>query len=146
MKALIAVFIMMFSHYCHASDVRWNDDGINWYSYEEGLKEAKASNKPIFSVFYTNWCPHSHAYSALFYDRSVVQQSKNFVMVKIDRDQQPDVNLKYGAHGIYIPRTVFLDSDGGAKYQINSGRQEYPHFIDYASPDELLQLMQDSLR
>ena len=44
----------------------WNDAGVAWRSYEEGLKEAKAQKRPVCLVFYTDWCPHCTNYARSF--------------------------------------------------------------------------------
>jgi thiol:disulfide interchange protein len=55
------------------------------------LAEAKKANKPVLLIFYTEWCPHCTNYSKLFHDPKVVEQAKQFVMVRVDNDKNKDL-------------------------------------------------------
>jgi thiol:disulfide interchange protein len=83
----------------------WNDSGIAWQPYEKGIAEAKAEKKPICMVFYTEWCPHCTNYSKVFHDPKVVEQSKSFVMIRLDKDQNKELSKQFAPDGEYIPRT-----------------------------------------
>jgi len=41
----------------------WNDQGVKWVPYADGLATAKKEKKPVCLVFYTEWCPHCQNYS-----------------------------------------------------------------------------------
>jgi thiol:disulfide interchange protein len=116
----------------------WNDDGIAWKSYEDGLAEAKKENKPILLVFYTEWCPHCTNYSKVFHDPKVVEQSKQFVMVRIDNDKNKDLGKKFSPDGGYIPRTFFLSSNGTLDPDIHEARDQYKYFYSESSPSGIL--------
>jgi len=45
---------------------------------------AKKENKPVCLIIYTEWCPHCTNYSKIFHNASVVEQTKQFVMIRID--------------------------------------------------------------
>ena len=119
----------------------WNDKGIAWVSYEDGLKQAKAENKPIVLVFYTEWCPHCTNFSQIFHDPGVVALSKNFVMVRVDNDKDTETSGKYAPDGKYIPRTFFLKSDGSLMAEITEQRATYKYFYNEKDPTSITRSM-----
>lgn len=126
--------------------INWNDSKINWQSYEAGLKTAKSVGKQIVIVFYTDWCPQSKQYSQVFQEQRVIDQSKKFVMVRINTDERPEINKLYLPDGKYVPRTIFFSSSGKPNYQLHAETEEYKYFLDNESPDELLRLMAMALK
>lgn len=119
----------------------WNDTGIAWRGYDEGLAEAKRDKKPICLVLYTTWCPHCKNYSNVFGDPRVVEQAKKFVMIRLDKDKNTPVSAKYSPDGEYIPRTFFLASDGTLDATIHAPRDKYQFFYDERDPTGLLASM-----
>ena len=122
----------------------WNDAGIAWKSYEEGLAAAKAEKKPVLLVFYTDWCPHCTKYSGVFHDPKVVEKSKSFVMVRLNKDEHAELSKKYAPDGEYIPRTFFL-SPAGELQEVRAARPEYVYFYDTTNPAALLKAMDEAL-
>jgi protein-disulfide reductase (glutathione) len=124
----------------------WNDEQIGWKSYEEGLAIAKKERKPICLVFYTEWCPHCRNYSGVFHDPKVVEKSKQFVMIRLDKDKNGEISAKYTPDGEYIPRTYFLTADGTLDPEIHAPRPSYKYFYDEAQPGGILSGMDDALK
>jgi len=122
----------------------WNDKQINWRRYEEGLAEAKKEKKPVCIIFYTEWCPHCANYSAVFHDSKVVELSKRFVMVRLDKDKEKELSKKYAPDGEYIPRTYFLSSAGALDADIHAPREKYLYFYDERAPDSVLAGMEEA--
>ena len=122
----------------------WNDKQINWRKYEEGLAAAKKEKKPVCLVFYTEWCPHCANYSAVFHDPKVVDLSKRFVMVRLDKDKEKELSKKYAPDGEYIPRTYFLSSAGALDADIHAPREKYLYFYDERAPDSVLAGMEEA--
>jgi protein-disulfide reductase (glutathione) len=116
----------------------WNETQIDWRSYDDALVAAAREHKPICLVFFTTWCGHCKNYSMVFNDGRVVQAAKDFVMVRLDRDQHQDLSQKYAPDGDYIPRTYFLASDGSLDADIHAPRPNYKYFYDEANPASLL--------
>ena len=123
----------------------WNDAGIAWRSYEEGLKEANAQKKPICLVFYTDWCPHCTNYSRVFHDAGIVAKAKSFVMIRVNKDQNAELSKKYAPDGEYIPRTYFLAPDGTLNESITEQRPSYKYFYNESVPSSLLRGMDAAL-
>lgn len=124
----------------------WNDAGIRWRTFEEGLAEAKDEKKPVCLIFYTEWCPHCTNYSKIFHDPKVVEQAKKFVMIRIDNDREKEISRKYAIDGSYIPRTYFLSSEGEVDASIHAPRPNYKYFYDEANPASVLAGMEAALK
>jgi thiol-disulfide isomerase/thioredoxin len=124
----------------------WNDSGIAWKSYEEGLAEAKKANKPVCLIFYTDWCPHCTNYSKVFHDAKVVEQSKKFVMIRLNKDQNKEISNKYAPDGQYIPRTMFLSAEGALDDSIHAPRDQYKYFYSESDPKSVLGGMDEALK
>ena len=119
----------------------WNDAGVAWRSYDEGLAAAKAENKPVCLVFYTEWCPHCTNYSKVFHDPRVVEKSKQFVMIRLNKDQSAGLSAQYAPDGEYIPRTYFLSPDGTLRAEITEQRPTYKYFYNEHDAASLLRSM-----
>ena len=123
----------------------WNDGAVAWQPYEAGLAEAKREHKPICLIFYTQWCPHCTNYSKVFHDPAVVERAKRFVMIRLDKDQNGELSAKYAPDGEYIPRTLFLSSDGVLDAAITAPREKYKYFYDEQDPKSVLAGMDAAL-
>jgi thioredoxin-like negative regulator of GroEL len=123
----------------------WNDSGIAWESYEQGLAKAKTDKKPVCLVLYTDWCPHCTNYSRVFHDAAIVARAKDFVMIRINKDQHAEISKKHAPDGEYIPRTYFLSSAGVLDASISAPRAQYRYFYDEADPKSLLAGMDAAL-
>jgi len=124
----------------------WNDAKIGWKSYDEGVALAKKEKKPICLVFFTEWCPHCQNYSAVFHDDKVIETSKKFVMIRLDKDKNQEVSKKYAPDGEYIPRTYFLASDGTLSQDIHAPRDKFMYFYDEKDPKSVLTGMELALQ
>jgi len=120
----------------------WNDSAIKWMSYSDGIAAAKKEKKPICLILYTDWCPHCRNYSGVFRDPKVVQESKNFVMIRLNADNEKDLAKQYALDGSYIPRTYFLKPDGQVDTSIHAPRDKYMYFYDEKDPASVLAAMQ----
>jgi hypothetical protein len=116
----------------------WNDAGIKWRPFADGLAAAKAEKKPVCLVVFTEWCPHCTSYSRVFHDPKVVEQSKRFVMIRVDKDKDPAVSKRFAPDGEYIPRTYFLSPAGDLEASIHAPRDKYRYFYDENDPASVL--------
>ncbi|MFT4569573.1 MAG: thiol-disulfide isomerase/thioredoxin [Hyphomicrobiaceae bacterium] len=139
--AAISVFAVLSMAASAQAGGDWNDKGIAWKTYEDGLVEAKQASKPVLLVIYTEWCPHCTRFSEIFHDTKVVEKSKEFVMIHVERDANKAISAKHAPDGEYIPRTYFLEPDGTLK-DIHEDRPNYLYFYDTSSPDSLLRSME----
>jgi uncharacterized protein YyaL (SSP411 family) len=93
---------------------------VNWYPWtDEALELAKAEDKPIFlSIGYAacHWC---HVMEKESFENEVIAKflNENFISIKVDREQRPDLDQIYMAATIAIngsggwPMSVFLTPD-----------------------------------
>ena len=95
---------------------------VDWYPWgEEALARAKAENKPILlSIGYSacHWC-HVMERESFENDAIAQQMNENFVSIKVDREERPDLDHIY-MEAVQIltgrggwPLTMFLNPDGG---------------------------------
>ncbi|HUE30875.1 MAG TPA: thioredoxin family protein [Verrucomicrobiae bacterium] len=122
----------------------WNDNEIRWQSYQDGLAAAKKEKKPVCLIFYTDWCPHCANYSTVFHDPKVVDMTKHFVMVRLNKDKEKELSKKYAPDGEYIPRTYFLSSAGELDADIHAPRDTYKYFYDEKAPASVLGGMEEA--
>ena len=98
---------------------------VDWYPWgEEALAKAEAEDRPILlSVGYSacHWC---HVMERESFENADIaaQMNENFVSVKVDREERPDIDSIYmtavqamTGHGGW-PMTVFLTPDGKPFY------------------------------
>src|SRR5688572_20788955 len=71
---------------------------VDWYPWgEEALQKAKRENKPIFlSIGYSSchWC-HVMERESFMDDEIAKFLSQNFVCIKVDREERPDIDSIY---------------------------------------------------
>ncbi len=96
------------------------DNPVNWYPWgEEALKKAESEDKPILiSIGYStcHWC-HVMAHEAFSDEETADFLNENFVCIKVDREERPDLDDTYmlacqvltGSGG--WPLNVFLTPD-----------------------------------
>jgi hypothetical protein len=134
---------VLFAANAHAGG-DWNDKQISWQAYDTGLAAAAKEKKPVCLVFYTEWCPHCTNYSKVFHDPKVVEESKKFVMIRLDKDKNEAISKQYAPDGEYIPRTYFLTPDGKLT-DVTAPRPQYKYFYDERNASSLLGGMQAAL-
>ena len=93
---------------------------VDWYPWsEEALSKAKAENKPIvLSVGYSacHWC-HVMEHESFENDAIAALMNENFVSIKVDREERPDLDHIYQNVSQLMtrsggwPLTVFLTPD-----------------------------------
>ncbi len=96
------------------------DNPVDWYPWgDEAFDRARAEDKPILlSVGYSacHWC-HVMAHESFENDDIAAQMNRDFINVKVDREERPDVDSVYmtftqamtGQGG--WPMTVFMTAD-----------------------------------
>lgn len=111
---------------------------ISWRSYSpQAIELARQQNKPMMIDFYADWCiPCKELDKFTFTDPQVIEQSRNFVMVKADLTQSGSPEVKqlkedYNIKG--VPTLVFVDSNN----------REIPgtRVLGYVNADEFLGVM-----
>ena len=98
---------------------------INWYSWcDEAFNKAKKEDKPIFlSIGYStcHWC-HVMAHES-FEDEEVARiMNDNFVAIKVDREERPDVD------SVYMTVCQTLTGQGGWPLTVIMTPEQKPFF------------------
>jgi hypothetical protein len=62
-------------------------------------------------------------------------------MILVDADAEKELNGAFSSDGSYVPRTLFIDSEGNVSDKLVGSDPQYPHTIEVDKPDELLALM-----
>lgn len=119
----------------------WNGSEIAWREVGPGIREADQTGKPVVMLFHASWCSSCKRYRAVWKDPGVVAAAKNFVMILVDVDKEPEANGAFSPDGTYVPRTIFYTSEGDVMEDIVGKDREYPHTIDLDDPTELRTLM-----
>ena len=94
--------------------IHWNEWG------EEAFATAQRENKPVLLDIGAVWCHWCHVMDRESYDDPEVAQivNDNFVAIKVDRDERPDIDSRYQAAISAItgqggwPLTGILTPDG----------------------------------
>ena len=98
---------------------------IRWYEWgDEAFAAAQRENKPILLDIGAVWCHWCHVMDHESYDNPEVARTinENFIAVKVDRDERPDIDTRYQAAVSAIsgqggwPLTAFLTPDGKPFY------------------------------
>ncbi|MEC8878238.1 MAG: thioredoxin domain-containing protein, partial [Candidatus Thermoplasmatota archaeon] len=97
------------------------ENPVDWYPWgEEAFARARAGEKPLLlSVGYSacHWC-HVMEHESFSNPAIAELMNENFICVKVDREERPDVDAVYMAATQAMsgsggwPMTVFLSSDG----------------------------------
>lgn len=123
----------------------FNQAGIKWWSFEAGRTEAMQENKPIFMLVHADWCPACREYRKQFFDPAVVDLSKKYVFVMVDRDSEGELAARYAPDGNYIPRSMVLSSNGRHLERIKSAYPNHRWYVDPQTPVELIRMLKAGL-
>jgi hypothetical protein len=98
---------------------------IQWHEWgEEAFAAARRDNKPVLLDIGAVWCHWCHVMDRESYESAEVAEiiNREYIAVKVDRDERPDVDSRYQLAVSAIsgtggwPLTVFLTPDGRPFY------------------------------
>lgn len=101
------------------------ENPVDWYPWsEEAFEKAERENKPVFlSIGYStcHWC-HVMAHES-FEDESIAEiLNRNFVSVKVDREERPDID------SVYMEVCQALTGSGGWPMSIFMTAKQKPFY------------------
>ena len=79
-------------------------DGIEWYSYSEGLAQAKETGKDMLFLFHSTRCGACKRLMPDFAaNKQIEELSKNFVMVNVENEEEGSSNQLFLGECILHP-------------------------------------------
>ncbi len=75
-----------------------------------------------------------------------MKMAAKFSMVRLNVDQQRELNLKYKDDGGYVPRTIILYPSGKIMHDLYAQENKYKYYIDPNDPGALHSLMSRALK
>lgn len=94
----------------------------------QSIETATAQDKPILLYLSATWCGScKQMQRSTFRNRDVIAQAQDFVLVKVDVDEDPATARKFNVR--FLPTMVILASDG-AKLTSDRGYMEPVDFLD----------------
>ena len=126
---------------------------IHWHEWgEEAFATAQRENKPVLLDIGAVWCHWCHVMDRESYESAEVAEiiNREFIPVKVDRDERPDVDSRYQLAVSAIsgtggwPLTVFLTPEGHPFY----GGTYFPHVDQWGRPSfrKILLAISDAYR
>src|SRR5438034_10066155 len=93
-------------HANRAHEIKWREWG------EDAFREAKETGKPVLLSLAAVWCHWCHVLdeTTLSDARVIERLNREFIPVRVDADQRPDVEQRYLLGG--WPTVAFLDAGG----------------------------------
>lgn len=109
------------------------DNPVDWYPWgEEAFEKARREDKPVFlSIGYStcHWC-HVMAHES-FENKAIADiLNENYVPVKVDREERPDVD------SVYMQACVALNGSGGWPLTVIMSPRQEPFFVGTYLPAE----------
>lgn len=104
---------------------------VNWlHSFKEGVEIAQKEGKFLILDFYAKWCTVCKKLDEkTFSNEEVIENLKNFVLVRIDVSSRDEELKKFNVLG--IPTVIFLDSKGN----------ELERFSGFKGPEVFLSII-----
>ncbi len=94
---------------------------IDWFPWcDEAFHKAKIEDKPVFLSSGAVWCHWCHVMAKECFDDDEVVRllNENFICIKLDRDERPEIDRRYQlalavmGYGGGWPLSIFLTPDG----------------------------------
>ncbi|GAA3957047.1 thioredoxin family protein [Allohahella marinimesophila] len=130
--------LLMLSAGLHADEVlpiNWNDEQLDWHSYEAGVDEIRRTGSVGMLVLYADWCPTCKAYGKLFGEEAVVNSLVGVVLIRANVDTEIGLSSRYDIDGDYVPRTFALDSKARIIEALDPSTEQFWYFLPVSKPD-----------
>ncbi|XP_076287243.1 thioredoxin domain-containing protein 12 [Lasioglossum baleicum] len=119
---------------------------FKWKSFDNGFREAKQTDKPIFLFVYKIGCPACEILKEkVSKSVRVMDLSERFVMIKMDARKDEFINKgRYQPDGKYVPRILFFTANGKLikeAYNKRNDAKNNKHKYFYSNPSEVVESM-----
>lgn len=121
--------------------IDWNDDELNWLSYEEGMRQIEKTGKPGLLVIYADWCPACRDHSKDFFDKEVIACLQDMVLIRANKDTSEKISKKYDFDGEYIPRVIALDGKAEVLHKLYNTDKRFAYFNPTRSHSKFLRFL-----
>lgn len=140
---IVAVTLVLLLGSCSDAEqsIDWNDAEISWHDYENGLDQIRASGNNGLIIIYADWCPTCKQYSKLFRNTAVIRALEHVVLIRANKDKEPDVSRQFNVDGDYVPRTFALDGNGNIIRDMDSNNPKWWYFLPANDPEHLIQFV-----
>ncbi len=112
---------------------------VNWYPWgEKALSKAKNENKPVIISIGYNSCHWCHVMERESYSDSLVADimNSNFISVKVDREERPDVDQ------VYMSAAILISGQGGWPLNVFALPDSRPFYsVTYCPKNEWIELL-----
>lgn len=130
--AVVAIGLVLAGYVLTSTDGNESSSGsLNWSTdINSALNTAKETNKPVLVDVYASWCSYCKQMDENTFQNSQVQQKLlNYVLVKVNGDENPDFVKKYQIYG--YPTILIMDSSGNLVKKI----------YGYQSPEDFINMI-----
>jgi len=112
MAVCLATMMALAVFWAFPMDSVRSGNQINWYTYDDGMAEARQSGKSVVIYFHADWCTYCvRMQKETFTHDSVIDfMNSKVVAVKVDVDREKKVARSFGVRG--LPATVLLMRNG----------------------------------
>ena len=97
-------------------------------TYTDATNTSKSTEKKIFLYFGASWCGYCSKMQSLFKDPDVVNKMDNYIVLKVDIDENPELAKKFNVKT--IPDYMLIDKDEEILKR-NKGYKEKSSFLNW---------------
>lgn len=149
MKFSVTVLVALLALTVH---LRAGEKSLKWYSFNDGLIEAKKTNKKVLVDVYTDWCGWCKRMDSQTYANGEVAGylQKRYVVIKLNAESDRKLTYKnrlyterelaaaFGIDG--YPSTLFLRPDGEAItiYPGFADAKQFMNILSFIAEDHYL--------
>ncbi len=140
-KFFVTIIFLILSYNVNSKPPKldWNHAELEWLDYEQGIAEIKKTGKPGLFIIYADWCPTCKKYSKLFTKENVVDGLSDIVLIRVNKDEEPELSRTFSFDGEYVPRTFALNNKGEIIKKFYNDKAKYTYFIPSGSPEFLIE-------
>ena len=124
--------------------VKWEAD-IDWTSLEIATDPSRNRGQPSLVMVYADWCSKCRSWGEALEDPVLTELAQKLNMVKLNQDEGGPDMARFRSQGSYVPRFVFLTSQGEVNETLKSGHPRYPYFYSAKRPVALMSRMKRAL-